>query len=871
MVETFGGLITKKNKFNPAPILGVFTDNFPTQEGDRYINASDPTQIVIVGRSPELFPNSAKVKIIGEDIEIYREGNELLEHALRYAVIKSAEPNENDAAEYQIGQEWVYDGQYFKLIGKTDIETEIIGNYDPNINYSSTDTVFNDLNPDENLNQYNLMWMEITLPQSAIASRVEILFTKFNNSAPNPITVTFEIRQGLYPTSTILATGSKQFNLTGANQLEAIDFPEVNLPAGDYTLVLYSLDNSFRIYWSGTALPGRRIKTTVNGTNTTTTTNDLVFRLLNVEQKGSWLELKSGLETLSGSSYSYFLDANNGDDIVGDGSASKKWRSTDFALTFIAENYRFTSPTGRVTIQLFLAAGTYENTLNNIPIFEGTADVIVFYFGSFIDPTSVVLTPPASSNGKILEVNNPKIGVILFNLTLQGKSTNIQSNLVEASNSALVSILGTVFVSSGFNSGFYAEKEGKIIAVDNSSIIFDNFNCNELCYAEGGEVDFSGATVLSLPSGKTGIVNDLAIAGRNGTVVLPESAGSYQFNGTFTGRRFTIYPTGELYFGEDNTDPVAKDFLPGDEEGIIYPGGIYQYQLATESEALLPFTHWVNGIVPFAATTDTISWVDGKYREFNGDRNNPKWIERNIAAGNLTLTASQLATDGTLYIVASGGAINLVAENATEKLLADRIYLGELTVESQEIASINNYLIEASPTCLDALARGRVWNALGLYPLPVAGTLNLQLPQGYFGAVGRNFFTDSTDPHKLDSPAYNPLIWDLIAPNGSAIATNQTPLNFSQYWNGSTLVTVPGNNDAILLFLFWVAPTNKFYMVVGSELYNTIGVAENRWDAETIPSPPQIKENSLLLATILGRKDAVDSESDRVIIIPHKN
>lgn len=65
------------NKYYVAPILGVFSNNFPTTTGDRYIDSSDPTVIKVVGSADQPFPDGAVVAVLESDRLYKRNGNDL--------------------------------------------------------------------------------------------------------------------------------------------------------------------------------------------------------------------------------------------------------------------------------------------------------------------------------------------------------------------------------------------------------------------------------------------------------------------------------------------------------------------------------------------------------------------------------------------------------------------------------------------------------------------------------------------------------------------------------------------------------------------------------------------------------------------------
>lgn len=82
--------LNNRDRYFTRPILGVFDSNFPNTSGDRYINKSDPTQIVVVGGSPEPFPEGAVAEVSGSDFQYKRVGNSLI---LRDAAREKLEAN----------------------------------------------------------------------------------------------------------------------------------------------------------------------------------------------------------------------------------------------------------------------------------------------------------------------------------------------------------------------------------------------------------------------------------------------------------------------------------------------------------------------------------------------------------------------------------------------------------------------------------------------------------------------------------------------------------------------------------------------------------------------------------------------------------
>lgn len=68
----------ESDRYYAQPILGIFANNFPSNPGDRYINTSDPTQIIVVGSQAENFPNGAAARITDRNEEVYRQNNQLV-------------------------------------------------------------------------------------------------------------------------------------------------------------------------------------------------------------------------------------------------------------------------------------------------------------------------------------------------------------------------------------------------------------------------------------------------------------------------------------------------------------------------------------------------------------------------------------------------------------------------------------------------------------------------------------------------------------------------------------------------------------------------------------------------------------------------
>lgn len=286
----------------------------------------------------------------------------------------------------------------------------------------------------------------------------------------------------------------------------------------------------------------------------------------------------------------------------------------------------------------------------------------------------------------------------------------------------------------------------------------------------------------------------------------------------------------------------------------------YLFSLKDIGKKVYPhYTHWVSGLNSFSFTNNSITSVVGRYREYNNsDRSNESWTEYDVVAQTVTLSAAQLQ-ESILYITVKAGVIELESIFPTLKLLSDRLYLGVIKISPGAIAEVLPFLIEANPfNGTVELVGARGIKNPSFVPFGIDSTKNTTFPTANFLVAGSNFFADINDPHSFASAEQTIGTWDLYSPASSTpLATNQTELDFAQYYNGTSVINTNGADDATVRLLFFCPYRvgNKFVQVLGTEQYGNLNQCLQRWRSREPLIPPAYLGLCKLAGVYLGRKN----------------
>ena len=364
---------------------------------------------------------------------------------------------------------------------------------------------------------------------------------------------------------------------------------------------------------------------------------------------------------------------------------------------------------------------------------------------------------------------------------------------------------------------------------------------------------------VQLASGGNSFSRNTLFAQKSSKIFFSSNAVIYSLGGgaTVSAKKFKIKDSADI--NDRNSRPSS--IIWGDAPGEIFGSGGFN-----NLRNFPRYTSFISGNAIAIKTGDTtkLSTQNTSFAIYDAsDRAEPFWKLIELEAQDLDAPG---ITSG--YVFATEAGYQFGDTEPSESYLSDRLYLGDFRITGGVLDSFRSRLIENSPSSLDVLARGGTVNVNGLFPVPLGGAVNAKLafPQGWVLDAGANFFADYTNPHRLDIAERSPLSWTLLDQDGGVLAVNQEDLDFTQYWNGTALINVPNNNDAVLLFLYFKAP-DEFYLVRGREFYNTINVAEQRYTAEAVPTPPQVQSGSIFLSTLIGRKDATNSATQSQVII----
>ncbi len=285
---------------------------------------------------------------------------------------------------------------------------------------------------------------------------------------------------------------------------------------------------------------------------------------------------------------------------------------------------------------------------------------------------------------------------------------------------------------------------------------------------------------------------------------------------------------------------------------------------ALESQSNINSNTYIRSGLNSQIDTDTSKWVltSGTAYLFNESDRDSEAVEFRVDSDLVFDFPLPLVSESQVWTyVDLNLSINYTIEQPQSYLLKDRLYLN--TIKSDDGVSISKVIplvIEGNNYTKTLLDKGGSSN-INLTLKSGVG-VSLATDGGKILIAGSNFYNDVGNPHTIEVPISNQIIWDEYDPNGGLIGAGITNLDFGRYWNGTSITTFTGN-DATCKF-FYVDADQKFSCIVGSNRYSSLNVIAQRW--ESFESVLKFFDKSLV-AILLGRADALTTDSDRVIIL----
>ena len=286
------------------------------------------------------------------------------------------------------------------------------------------------------------------------------------------------------------------------------------------------------------------------------------------------------------------------------------------------------------------------------------------------------------------------------------------------------------------------------------------------------------------------------------------------------------------------------------------------------------FTQLISGGNVALVNGTTVSLNATKYREFSGDRVTPSWTDRDVTAQNFIIPAVNLAVDGTVFLYLDEGNVELSATFPNLANLATRVYIAAIEINGGAVVSVYPQLIEANPynASTNLIFNNGGINSVSLKATPIANSRTIQTSAGVVNLVGINYFTDSTDPHRLSIPAISPLTYDFFTPSGVQIGAARNTLEFDTIYDpiGDATVTVTGNNACYLYFYYCPYRTgNKYVAIAGTFNHGSVNNAFRDRDKENHVTPTFLGVCTPVFLAV-GRVDYTDANitnRNQVVII----
>lgn len=333
--------------------------------------------------------------------------------------------------------------------------------------------------------------------------------------------------------------------------------------------------------------------------------------------------------------------------------------------------------------------------------------------------------------------------------------------------------------------------------------------------------------------------------------------------GTIVGRSFLMEEQA-LFSGNAEPIDVIRS-LPG-----TLPGKLIGSSVAIGLPANKAYSNLIIGGLIASGTANTDLNVSELYYEIynSSNRLEPSWQRIYRAAQTITLTSTQLATDGLKYVVATVNGVGLVDDYADSTSASDRLYLGAVNIANGAIAEVTPFLIENNPNngSSNLLFYGGIVNRR-ISPFPKPGTRSFSIPAGNFEVPGSNYFTNPSDPHKYPVPFQDIVTYDLYTPDKTLITANETELDFSQYWDGTALQTVASTEASVVYFYHSSYRLgNKVVAIVGTTDYESISQARSDWrDREKHVPPDWLEQPSKLILTVVGRVNYTTADQEAAV------
>lgn len=267
-------------------------------------------------------------------------------------------------------------------------------------------------------------------------------------------------------------------------------------------------------------------------------------------------------------------------------------------------------------------------------------------------------------------------------------------------------------------------------------------------------------------------------------------------------------------------------------------------------------------VLSAGATTGTFDVSAGMIQVVDNttDINNPTKVEVDITA-KTNVAITNILTQPVTYIVAtSSDTILQLSGFPTPEQRRDNAFLGVVVhTDNVNVNAINNipdFVLSPASQLYDLMRGIGAFNLDGNRIEANGANLSINKLSGSMFKAGVNAGTNGKNPHEIDLAA-KILATFRYRLQDSVEGGDVTVLDPTQYDNGGVLTAVPTNNNTTIQRVY-VFPSNEIRLQYGQEVFSNIADAVSAVGKETFVTEDNIKENGLLLASIVVRKGATD-------------
>lgn len=632
--------VKEGDRYYPKPILGVFESDFPTNPGDRYINAASPSEIVVVGESPEPLPNGAIISVLGKNYGFRNVSGELkfssrirLEATSIFYVASDGGGGVDKLggggveSPYQTLQfalndvARLYDGNLQKIIIELALGTHTV-TQTINIPEILIQDVFNGnliiRGENADLTIINATTTRTLFGLKTVNARLSLV--NFKIVGNNTKTV-IEIRDSSYAEiQGIRVEGSfrRVFTIStcGSCSIRNI-FVSGDLAAENFILLgsLGKLDLDQKIYlqsgttasfsdafYRGNPSSVTYVNSRSGGFDEQGTVIGRKFALApgavvefsepnaknldffpgdlpGVFNSDNFIfapDFSNNLETITGTRL-FYIDGLNGSDLTGDGSVYAPFETLNYALLWASERFALKN----AKLIFVLVSGVHNVGNIRFAVFH----VIGQQFSEIrirgqSDLSAVIV--PSTDSGTLFQMvfNNYRVFFedLLIDGTSEGRGQN--QNIFLGSASPFVAFVGKIKVTGNFRYIFAGTDQAGLLSDDTTEITLENINCTAPFVAIKAGLNFRRFAKLILLGNN--IWEQFCEALAISLIQFPFDPTKWDNQAVNQGKRFKLFSNGEINFdGADFDIVVPLDFLPGDAPGELYPGSIYHYNVQT--------------------------------------------------------------------------------------------------------------------------------------------------------------------------------------------------------------------------------------------------------------------------------------------------